>query len=50
MGLGHFGSGFLGCEHLLDAGTVLVSLMLPGVDFLFEKLAVVDPLVETLSS
>ena len=48
--MAHFGSGFLACEHPIDFGAALVSLLLPGGDLAFELFPAFDPPVQTLAA
>src|SRR5258707_13407716 len=50
IGAAHFGAGFVGCEHPIDASACGVSLSFPGVDFAAEPVWVVDPAVEALAA
>jgi hypothetical protein len=48
IGVAHFGSCLVGCEHPFDACACGISLSFPGEDFGFEALARPDPAVEAL--
>src|SRR5258707_3953792 len=50
IGAAHFGAGFVGCEHPIDAGAGGVSLSFPGVDFAAEPVWVVDSAVQALAA
>ena len=45
----HFGAGFFGCEHPVDAGAFGISSFLPGGGFGDEPGAAVDASIETLA-
>jgi hypothetical protein len=50
LGATHFGAGFVGCEHPIDAGAGGVALTFPGSDLGFELLLRVDASVEALAA
>jgi hypothetical protein len=50
IGVAHFGSCLVGCEHPCDACACGISLSFPGEDFGFEALARPDPAVEALAA
>src|SRR5258705_2345644 len=45
----HFGAGFFGCEHPVDAGAFGISSFLPGGGFGDEPGVAVDASIETLA-